>query len=350
MALVLPRTERELTRGRGPLIGSASGVGLCCGGHSRPQDKQRLAHDQGLGGRIEIRNAHNWDVRSDRDGHLVFRQGPFRLATAAVLADLWQHVALVWDGANLTWWIDGQRDTSAAAPPPTGGGPIEIKGHKSAIDELALYPAALDAERLTAHARHRNTHTGTLSGAHSYWPGSDQPGGTIADRNGANHGQGTGDPRFGLPGPLPGTKAIGINTGDTLTLPVPAGPTATYQWWTRPEGTIGAEQVLALLGDLQVTARPDGRIQITDPQHHTPRLLTRGRLEADRWALIGLVVDHDKVTLYLNGRHDTTARLSAGTPDRLVLQGGTTGIAISTAACWATPLGPEAMVGLWALR
>lgn len=305
-------------------------------------------------GRIEIRAGNDWSVRSDRDGHLVFRQGPFRLATRAVVGDRWRHVALIWDGANIEWFIDGQPDTSAPAPPPrpsSGEGPIEVRGRRSAIDEFAIYAGALPADRLTAHAQHRDTHTSALAAAaDSYWPADDPPGATIADRNGANHGQVIGAAQFGLPGPLPGGQAIGVDTGDTVTLPVPASPAATYQWWLRPEQAFSAEQTLAQIGDLQVTLRPDARVQLTDRQHHRPRLLTRGRVEPDQWALIGLVVDHDTVTVYLNGHPDTTTRLKPGIPSQLVLHGGPTAVAVSTLAYWATALGPDDVAGLWALR
>jgi RHS repeat-associated protein len=81
-------------------------------------------------------------------GGTIFFNAPYTLHDG-----VWHMVAVSWDGTNATTYIDGQT-TGSATPtayntPPSAG--ITVGGYNGSFDEVAVYPAALSADRFDAH-------------------------------------------------------------------------------------------------------------------------------------------------------------------------------------------------------
>ena len=85
----------------------------------------------------------------------------FVTGKTSVSTGKWHHVAAVFDGSNLTVYLDGWADGTVATSVAPTAGPASLKiggrGDDSAqrwqgdLDEVALYPGALSADRIATH-------------------------------------------------------------------------------------------------------------------------------------------------------------------------------------------------------
>jgi hypothetical protein len=91
------------------------------------------------------------------EGHTVMS------AEAALVAEEWHHVVATWDGMRGVLYLDGRRigDTAVTGPLRVTGdllighrnayGEAEARGFTGAIDEVAVYARALEADEITRH-------------------------------------------------------------------------------------------------------------------------------------------------------------------------------------------------------
>jgi hypothetical protein len=116
------------------------------------------------------------------------------LSTGTVQFGRWQHVALVYDGAERRFYIDGQLAGTGPAPainPDTSGAAIggvisELANTRNRfdglIDEVGLWSVALTAEQLATIAR--APLTGAEPGLTAWWPFNEIDGEVVADGTG----------------------------------------------------------------------------------------------------------------------------------------------------------------------
>lgn len=128
--------------------------------------KVTTSRQQGLIEKYDPPGLHGYLLRTVEANKLVGMalDGPasgIATGTTTVLPGPWRHVAAVFDGTTMTLYLDGRLEASAAdavAPTP---GPASLKlgarGDDAAqrlvgwLDEVAVYPRALTADRLRAH-------------------------------------------------------------------------------------------------------------------------------------------------------------------------------------------------------
>ena len=101
-------------------------------------------------------SSDGWRIRHIGDGALEYRRNGQRFATEpGVLSDEWAHVAVTYDGASLTWLVNGEIENSYVVDTPF----VEVteernlvvgRGQHSGveIDEIAFFDTALTEEQL----------------------------------------------------------------------------------------------------------------------------------------------------------------------------------------------------------
>lgn len=175
----------EVVRGQpGALAGDEDGAVRLTGGYVSVPDgsavsltgpctveawvKVTTAAQQGIVEKYDA-PAYNGYVLRTVTGNKLFAQTltgsqplpPSVTGPTTVLPGLWHHVASVFDGRTLTVYLDGEKQATVAstAAPTDGGGTLKLgaRGDDAGVrlsgwlDEVAIYPRALDADRLKAH-------------------------------------------------------------------------------------------------------------------------------------------------------------------------------------------------------
>ena len=101
-------------------------------------------------------NAGGWQIQRAIDGGLEYvRDGRVYASDPDLISEGWAHVALTYDGGELTWWVNGDARGShsgvAAFTPGSGSDSFTLGGIGEArydVDELAVHERALSAGEL----------------------------------------------------------------------------------------------------------------------------------------------------------------------------------------------------------
>jgi concanavalin A-like lectin/glucanase superfamily protein len=109
-------------------------------------------------GWFELLNSHH-------DGRLEFRVtsdgSPALVSTSTLALNTWYYVVATYDGANAKLYVNGKLDSTlkVAATPKQTADPLFIGRrmdglfNQAVIGQVAIYPVALTADRITAHWR-----------------------------------------------------------------------------------------------------------------------------------------------------------------------------------------------------
>ena len=163
-----------------------------------------------------VRKDDQFLVRLKSRGRLVFRlwkSGSIREVTtpeASVTAGGWHHVVCTWDGTTMTVYVDAvaRATRSLAAPADVsaralyfGSSSGSYDAYAGALDETAVYGAALSVDRVEAHHRAANPPPyGDVvlgDGPGGYWRLGDD---AADETDNGNHGSLVGGPSLGVAG------------------------------------------------------------------------------------------------------------------------------------------------------
>ena len=240
---------------------------------------------------------------------------------AAMQANVWQHLAVSYDGANLRLYLDGALVTTKAVSAPNSavagalsigcGGGYHFKGK---IDEVRIYNRALLAGEVQADMA--TPIEAPKAGPVATYP-LDEGEGTLAH-------DATGDAHLGFLSPkgaewVPGRYGGGlrfdgkegcVTIPDSLALRL--GEEFTLESWVKPEGELFHDPAIykEVAGEnfpsyglgvgLTIPGRPEGQIG-TEAKGHADAV-GPSALQADVWSDLALTYDGAKLRLYVNGQ------------------------------------------------
>jgi hypothetical protein len=260
-------------------------------------------------------------------GHLRAIIGSTTLSsTASLPTGVWTHVALTYDGTNLSVYINGQADSSTgltgAIPSNSlalriGADSTGASQFNGLIDEAAVYNRALTATELQAafaagtsgHCKYPScipSHAGLVG----WWPAD----GTLSDRINANQGSsavftGSTPVTFG-----PGENAGAFVLGGTSLVTVPNAVDLSVTGNLTMESWINATALGGRIIDKITAFGADGYLLDTYSGHlraiiGSTTATSTAALSTGAWTHVAATYDGANMRLYINGALDsTTAR------------------------------------------
>jgi hypothetical protein len=253
------------------------------------------------------------------------------VAGPALTVGAWYHVAVTYDGAALTLYLNGTavgQLTGLSGPVGIGTGGIQLGGYPIAggygfnglVDEPAIYSHTLSAARVAAHYAQRTYAHAVLSDtAVAFWRLDEATGTTAADRAGTNDGAVSGGVTLGEPGALSdGNTAMRFDGADGSSVTAPNSATLmaingseaiTMEAWINPESLVlpsGFRLFYSFPGQpasyLGLFNGGPPRIVVALVIDGVQRSFAAGpTLVAGSWYHVAATYDGAALTLYVNG-------------------------------------------------
>ncbi|XVV08577.1 LamG-like jellyroll fold domain-containing protein [Actinoplanes sp. CA-131856] len=238
---------------------------------------------------------------------------PYNIADNA-----WHLWTITYDGAGVTFYLDGQSLGTQSMPMATSaGGDLQLGGWAGSYDELAVYPTALSDERVSAHWTRGQSATtacaadptdayGMAVRADSptaFYPLGDRPAGRSAfDASGNCRNAGYSSSSYGA-------KAGGAveiaDRGTVLTASAGSFPSAakarTVEFWFKAAGASGLTPVLRY-GGTTISLRDIEEVHVTDNSAQDRVFALPYNIADDAWHMWNVVYDGRNVTFYLDGQ------------------------------------------------
>ena len=312
-------------------ITEALTIALWVNPRSLTETQELLSKDNAF--EFEIGHADEPERYSLRLNNVRAGQGSARLR-----ADAWQHLAVTWDGTEVTYFyngiangrvaFDGLLNTSdqaiglgARPASPLSGGPVFF--FDGALDDVRLYGRALDAEEI-AGLFISSAHADTESDLVGSWSFDDTEVCTVEDSAGTNNGNLAPSCPGNAPTRVAGTVGTALafdGVDDTVLVPASASLDApallTLSAWIE-QAPIG--QYRAILDkrdgagtdgyDLYVTAEHRLFLRVNDSTLQSTKVVADGA-----WHHVVGIYDGTRLLLYVDGFLDSSLEVGPKTID-----------------------------------
>jgi hypothetical protein len=301
---------------------------------------------------IVSKQGTSWTLAFTPANRLALISGTKTIVTSTnTVADTasWHHVVATKSGTAVALYVDGVNVTGTVSKttvanstlPLTIGSAGSGTYFKGALDEVAVYKAALSADQVTNHlllarascaasSPYSNAVAGT-SGLLGYWRLGERSGTTACDTAGGNPGTYTGGITLGQGGAVPGdTDAAPLLNGTSGWVSIPplaslsTGDTFSVEGWVK-RGSIGGTVIQAIAskqGSAWTLAFDTSNRLVLRSGTSTIAASTTALTDTSGWHYVAATKSGATVRLYLDGANVT------GTVTNVTLANSTSPLAI----------------------